>query len=431
MVDTIDIPVPAPQPSPITTSAAWLNAIQPLVEQLELPSEVVTNALISTKLVKAANDKGAAALVDPDAITDEDFIRAFPDATSGDLRLAVKKLRVAGAPKPEPTPVVAPIAPTLVPPAVPGFTNFVIPDVPDGTNFLSALSVSKTLTVDDVSIRAALEALFADNLGLSEIPERLADMMEKYADGIEEPVGEMFMDVVKLVRERRYADVNVDSKFVTKARKQQVIGRLRELPAAMAQFHATLTAWNEQLKSNRASNPFGVLQGGANSMFPPPDEVIAAAEGVVACLKRAFSGFGVMVTKAMAYEGIKIRETLERPDLPALTGSPNREIMLKNMGVSLTRADERFEKNVARYVLFVATRVRDLPGGQEGPILEALWNLGQMVLPWMNGVTRIPTGNGRNGSSRGEPIPGSRDPERVRSGGLPLDDNGGSTGRYR
>lgn len=133
MVDTTETtPVSAPQPSP-TTSAAWLNAIQPLVEQLELPSEVVTNALISAKLVKAANDKGAAALVDADAITDADFTRAFPDATSGDLRLAVKKLRAAAAPKPEPTQVLS-AAPANSMAAI-------LPQPPDDDSLLEALKV--------------------------------------------------------------------------------------------------------------------------------------------------------------------------------------------------------------------------------------------------------------------------------------------------
>ena len=99
---------------------------------------------------------------------------------------------------------------------------------------------------------------------------------------------------------------------------------------------------------------------------------------------RQFGVFGVMVAKAMAYEGLKIKETLERAELPALVGAANREIMLRQLGIDLTNADVRAERNIARYVIFAATVVnKSLPGGQEGPVLESLFNLGQTILPWM------------------------------------------------
>lgn len=366
-----------------TPKNKWESTIEPLVVRLKLDQKTVTDKIVAAKLVEAADDSGADVLMDAEALTGADFTGAFPEAAKGTLNLAVKEIR-AKAVKVE-APVAAPAVTPVVTTATIG-AAFVIPDVPEGSDFLTALSTSKTLTVDLVSIRSALEALFADSRALAEIPEKLAHAMEKHADTIEEPVGDAFLEVLRFVKERRYAEINVDSKLVTKERKKVVVDRLRDLPRAVLQFHMVLTGWNEQLKSNRSSNPFGVLQGGAAAMYPPADEVIAAAEGVVGCLRKAFGGYGVMVSRAMAYEGLKIKETLERSELPALMGVSNRELMLKQLGIDLTNADVRAERNVARYVIFVATTVNTaLPGGQEGPVLESLYNLGQTILPWMNG----------------------------------------------
>lgn len=366
-----------------TKGSKWESAIEPFVKRLKLDGKTVTDKILAAKLVEAADDNGADVLMDAEAIDAADFRGAFPEAAKGTLNLAIKELR-AKAPATKSEAVAAAVPSGVAAPPIIG--TFVIPDVPEGSAFLDALSTSKTLTVDEVSIRAAMEALFVDSRNLTEIPEKLAKLMETHADTIEEPVGATFLEVLKFVRERRWADVNVDSKLVTKERKKVVLERLRELPHAVYQFHQVLAGWNEQLKANRAGNPFGVLQGGANALYPAPDEVIAAAEVIVGCLRRAFGGLGVMVAKAMAYEGLKIKETLERAELPSLVGAANREIMLRQLGIDLTNADVRAEKNVARYVIFAATVVnKSLPGGQEGPVLEALYNLGQTILPWMNG----------------------------------------------
>jgi hypothetical protein len=411
MTDPVDSSPAAPVAVRPTPSQKWLEAIAPLTAKLGLSDDDVTfHICVAAKLISAPDDNGAETIVDADAVSDDDFIKAFDGIAKGTVKKAVKEMRNAASPKAEPAQTAPPGLP--LPTGAPYMgALYVIPDVPEGEAFLSALSTSKTLTIDAVTIRAALEAVFADSLGLSEIPERLADLMEQHADNIEEPVGDNFMEVLKFVRERRYAEVNVDSRLVTVARKAEVLKRLRQLPGALHQFQAALTAWNEQLKTMRGANPLGVLSG-APTMYPAADDVIGAAEAVVACLKRAFSGLGVMVAKAMAYEGMKIRETLEKPELPALTGSPNRELMLKRLGVEITNADVRVERNVARFVIFVATTVhKNLPGGQEGPVLEALYNLGQTILPWMTSGNQAPTnGRGRSAGSDPHPVGGRRDP---------------------
>lgn len=393
----------------------WDAAIEPFVRRFKMDSATVTQKIIEAKLVDAADDSGADVLMDGEAIDASDFRAAFPDVAKGTLNLAIKEIRAKAAPAPA-----APAAAvTAVLPASPTIgAAFIIPDVPEGSDFLAALSTSKTVTVDVVTIRAAMEALFADSRALAEIPERLANAMEKHADSVEEPVGDTFLDVLKFVRERRYADINVEGRLVTKERKSVVLARLRELPGAVYQFHQVLAGWYEQLKSNRAGNPFGALQGGANALYPPADDVIAAAEGIAGCLRKAFGGFGVMVAKAMAYEGLKIKETLERPELPALVGAANREIMLRQLKIDLTNADVRAERNIARYVIFAATVVnKSLPGGQEGPVLESLFNLGQTILPWMTGTQLSSFPSAKNGRRINEgPLYEATDPHPVGRG---------------
>lgn len=393
-------------PTPAThapRSAGWTKAIQPLVARLEMTEEAVTLAILNAKLVRHANDKGAESLTDADSVTEGDFQRAFPEAATGDLRKAVKEMRTAALPEVIQQQPAAPTAGAFPIPATAtvGMGSYMIPEVLEGTNFLEALSASKDLTVDLVTIRAALEAKFADDIKLSEIPERIVELMEKHADTIEEPVGGTFLEVLKFVKQRKWAEVNVDSNLVTVERKKGFLKRLKALPAAVYEFHMALTAWYEELKVNRAASPLGMLNG--TNFYPPADNVVAAAETIVRCLTSAFAGLGVMVAKAMAYEALKTREILQRSELPVLTGSANREIMLKNLGMTVSNVDIRIEKNVAKYVIFAATTVyRNLPAGQEGPVLESLYLLGQQILPWMTnrGTTSPDDDNGRRGNGR-------------------------------
>ena len=93
--------------------------------------------------------------------------------------------------------------------------------------------------------------------------------------------------------------------------------------------------------------------------------------------------------------------------------------MLKTLGIDLTNADVRAERNVARYVIFAATVVnKSLPGGQEGPVLEALFQLGQTITPWMNGSTAshaVNNGRRRDGRRDADPYPVGRAEEHAGS----------------
>lgn len=419
---TIAVVAPAASALPAPT-AAWLAAIEPLTSQLELSDEVVTRALVDAKLVKAPNDKGAAALVDADAISDVDFAKAFPDATSGDLRLAVKTLRLAAAPKAEPTPAAPAVATGPFGTGFPGYQDFLIPDAPLGTGLLDILRDTQDLIVDRNTVSAGIEALFAWNMGLDTIPEKLSNRMEAAAKEARRPVSADLRKIEKLVRERRYADVNIDGRLVTEARKRELIAALAQLPEVMYQFHGFLSAWDAQRQSMLQGNLAAQLQG--RRLYPPFEPVVTAAESVVNTLNEAFSGYGVDVAAALAYEAVRVREILEQADLYLKLGYPNKELMFRGLEIGVPSGDRQMHRAVASYVAFVAVDVRNMPTGEEGPRLEALFIKGEGIKPWMVGEYGRPSKGDRssthpNGSGRGAPIPGGTD--RVRSRGLPIED---------
>lgn len=315
----------------------------------------------------------------------EEAVATAAAVTDGDIIMLRNMLAKIGKPaetttQQQPLPPAQPFPILQSPSAVPLFT---LPDVPNDTNFLESLKTSATLTVDITNIAAVMRAHFANEMGLALIPEMISEAMERFADNTEVPVTTEFLEVLELVNEKKYADVNIKSKYVTVARKRQVLDRMRELRTTLANFQAELNSWNERLKANRQADPLARISG--LNVYPPHDDVVGAAESVVSFFNRGLAGYGPIVARALAYEAMKIREFLDKPSLPALTGFATKELMLKAFKIGVTSADVRLEKNVARYATYVVTKVAtgDLPPGQEGSALEALWNLGNQILGWL------------------------------------------------
>ena len=314
--------------------------------------------------------------------------KAFADAAklnTGDIITLRKMLEKVGKPaeeQPKTAPATAPHPIPIIPQQQ--SAAFSLPDVLGDSGLLEALKTSATLKVDETNIIAVLRAHFANEMGLAMIPEMIADAMERYAESIETPVTNEFLEILEMVNERKYADVNIKGKYVTVARKRQVLDRMRELRPVLANFHSVLTGWNKQLEVKRLSNPLAQLSG--TNVYPPHDDVVGAAESVVAFFNRALAGYGPIVARALAYESLKIRDFLERPTLPTMTGHATKELMLKAFKIGLTNADVRLEKNIARYAMFVVTKVAtaDLQPGQEGAALEALYNLGLQLQGWLS-----------------------------------------------
>ena len=340
----------------------------------ELSTHLIGLGVDTTIIAKIKEELGATSVADLSLLTEANLIEI------GMKSIPAKRLLGAITP-PQPT-AAAPVQPSqlMSVPRTMSAGTYTIPEAAKGTELLSSLSTTRVLKVDDTTVRVALEALFADSHNLSKIPEALAEAMDTFANTIEDPVDDRFDEIYELVRSRKYAEVGVDKRFATEAMKRDVITKLRKLPEVVYAFHSVLSTWHEDLKQNRAAQPFAY---GDPGLYPNFDMVLAAAEGVVACLRKTFAGFGGKTVKAMAFESLKIRESLEIPDLPVNTGAANREIMLRNIGCDITDADTRIEAAIAKYVIFVATIRTKLPVGQEGPALDALYSVGQGILPWM------------------------------------------------
>lgn len=276
----------------------------------------------------------------------------------------------------------------------------------------------------------------------------MADAIERRATDLGEPVPEIFYELETLIGRRSYAEVlramGMPGSLVSAARKKELLNRISGIFTLLQGFQDRLTGWQENWTS-RMSNPGALFAGlavvmgggGANPAAatlmeaPDPNPILDAAAGVIDQLNAMFAGTGIPVARALAADAIATRRFLENPALVSAVGAGSRDEMLKTLGLGVSADLVRAERDVTQYILCVM-RIQKLTTQQLPGFIIAVQQLGSQ-LPWaqLTGTARTTTTNGRNGSGRGEPIPGSRDPERVRSGALPLDDNGGSTSRYR
>jgi hypothetical protein len=299
-------------------------------------------------------------------------------------------------------------------PAGDGTTSFaILPSVPDDKSFLELLKVGGVLKPSTTEVVSAVKAALASKLGLFGLPEVIVARMEQFAEEQEEPVGENFFKLRKLIVKRKYGEVleafDVDAKFVSDTRKKKFLDRLdTHLWAEVFAFQAMLKNWQESWMSGMANPALlmtalvsGHLGGGVSSMPPgmmqPPDTspVRDAAEGVINRINQVFAGLGVPVARALAYDATRIREILEEPSLPMAIGAANREQMLKMLNVTVTSDIVRLERSLAGFILALM-ELPGIPSGQQELVyLGAMFQLGATI-PW----DKLPDGSGRSASLR-------------------------------
>jgi hypothetical protein len=142
-------------------------------------------------------------------------------------------------------------------------------------------------------------------------------------------------------------------------------------------------------------------------MMSPPDTgaLRDSAEAVNDNINRIFRGTGVQISAALAYEANRIKETLQTPNLPTLVGAPNREQMLKKLGVSVPATYPRLEQNLTKFVLGIIKASDQPAGDEELRYFGALFMLGSQIewnlLDGMSGGSRkAGLGQGRRGRSQ-------------------------------
>jgi hypothetical protein len=328
---------------------------------------------------------------------------------SGKINMHLAKLR--GAPK-----VVASVAPTSSAMQV----LSILPAVPDADSFLEMLKTGGVLKVETTEVLAAVKAALAKRVGLYGLPEIIMEKMEEFAEAQEEPCGEAFFAMQRLLTEKKYGDVlsalKVPGSYVSERRKNDFFLRLdAKLWPALASFQRSLTEWN-QAWMNGATNPAMMMMAMASShsggamppgVMAPPDTtpLRASGEEVVNEINRIFAGPGIPVARALAYDATRIMGILNDPALPSQVGAGTKDQMLKELGVSVGADIVRTEQSVTRYCLAIMSLPK-VTADAELAYVIALTQLGATI-PWDKlgaGMTevrrpasagRVPAGIGR------------------------------------
>ncbi len=274
-----------------------------------------------------------------------------------------------------------------------GQLETLLPPVPNDDSWLNALKSGGILKVDDSSYIAAIRAAMAERAGLYNVPADLAEAMERYADETEEQVDPTFFALRKSLTRRNYADIfaaidGLDGSFITESRRKEFLTRIRTAlwPAITDSFRA-LDSWYQTWRASFSDPSMiiaaiggGLGAGAGMGMVTPPDTASLhdAGDTLVDSINRVFRGTGVQVAAAMAYDANTIRNTLEKPGLPAMVGVKNRELMLKKIHANVSSNYVRLEQNLVKYVLgFV--KHDTVTSDVEVQYFAALWQLGTQI----------------------------------------------------
>ncbi len=365
--------------TPEVAAAEFAPAVPPTTDEI---ADKLKEFGATDEIVAKVKDLGVDTVADISELTEADLVGAG-------LKI-VKARKLLDAAKPAPG--VASAAPSVVSTAA---FDGLLPSVQDDESWIKALKTGGVSKVDTSTVIAAVRAALAKSVGLYEVPAKLVSAMEAFADESEEQVDPVFYVLRKQMTRRNYADIfaavdGLDGAFVTDKRKAQLLSRLDQfLWPAIVSFDGQLKGWYESYKQVfTGPDALMALVGGLNGgglapgiMQAPPDTAVLqdAADTVKDAVNRVFAGTGVQIAAALAYEASEIKKSLEDSRLPALTGSINREQMLKKLGVAVPASYPRLETNLTKYVLAVMGLEDQSSGAEELRYLGALFMLGSQI----------------------------------------------------
>lgn len=365
--------VVAPKPEPVTTESGEVHAI---LSKYGAEQETID---------KIVNDLGAESIEELSSLE-------VSDLTNAGMKLAKAKKMVAelGAQEQKPEPKIA--TPVVDERIVQRQFEALLPSVPNDDSWMNALKSGGILKVDDSSYIAAIRAALADLAGLYDVPEKLAKAMEQYADETEEQVDPTFYALRKSLTRRNYGEIfaaidGLDGSFITEGRRKEFLSRIRTtLWPAIVDSYRSLDGWYQAFRAAYTDPSMliaalgGGLAGAGMSMVAPPDasQLHDAGDVLVDAINRVFRGTGVQVAAAMAYDANMIRNTLEKPGLPAMVGVKNRELMLKKIKTNVSSNYIRLEQNLVKYVLSFVKHDA-VTSDVESQYFAALWQLGTQI----------------------------------------------------
>ncbi len=311
------------------------------------------------------------------------------ELTAEDLRNCGVKLvtarKIVKALKPEATPEPKPVPATNV-----MTLDGILPTVPSDEAWLSALKSGGVIKVDDATYIAAIRAALADKTDMYNIPKRLVEEMEKFANENEDPVDAEFYKLMKQLTRRSYAEIfaaidGVDGSFVSEKRKAELIKKINaNLWPALGNAYNQLVAWREAWI--KGIGPEFMMYAMSGQQLPPgmgavPDAgaLRDAADDVRNAINRSLSGVGPVIASAMSYDFCQIKKTLEDSSLPAKIGAANRDQMFKKLGLNVESSMIRNESNIVRFVLSFVHADETLSGEAESRYFGSLFMLGSQI----------------------------------------------------
>ncbi|HTK04967.1 MAG TPA: hypothetical protein VL500_05245 [Candidatus Eisenbacteria bacterium] len=354
----------------------------------------------ATEALEKAKAEGVTDLETAALATEADWIGYGVPKMSA--RKLVGELKQATAPAPA-APAVAPVAAATL-----------LPSLPTDDAFLEALRVGGTLKSAPTDVLSAVRAVLASRLGIFDIEDRILEAIEERAEGLGEPVPDIFYDLEKAKGKKAHADVlralGVAGNFVTERRKKAFLGRMEGIWGSLAGFQDHIHAWRQNWQSNM-NNPAAMMQmlaaavsGGAAAVAvsgvndaPDAAPVVDAATAVIEDINKMFAGTGIPVARALAADAVQLRQLIERPELVSAVGAVSRDEMLKTLRLAVGADLVRAERSVAQYVLGVLELPKQ-PDTNLSLYIVALETLGTNI-PWDKLGARL-SDNGRPGISQ-------------------------------
>ena len=364
----------------------WVEFITPFANTIDMSVEDVTQAL--HKVVGKPGEEAISLLKDAQTgATNEEIASVFTDTASAVLRKAVQKhLREVAA----------------VEPAVnPALSLDMLPSPKSDESFVEALKVGGVSKVGPTDVEAGVKAALAAKVDFFGIPKKIELAMEEHAAITEEPHGDAYYDVVKMITKRDYAEIfaalKVPASAVNQTKRNRFVEQISTiLWPAIYGFNNQLSGWFDTWMK-ASGNPAilmqalsgavsGAVSGGqsiAPAMTVPDTEPLRiAADEVIDRINRAYAGVGIPAARALAYEATQIKELLAKPEIQGLVGATSRELMLKQLGINVSANFVSMEHSVVKYMLAILELGKQPKGTpQEQAYLNSLYQLGASI-PW-------------------------------------------------
>ncbi|MEI6378735.1 MAG: hypothetical protein WCO55_03680 [Candidatus Falkowbacteria bacterium] len=273
----------------------------------------------------------------------------------------------------------------------------VLPQLPDEASFLESLKIGGISKVSQADILSAVVAALANSVDIYDVPEKILVKMEEYAKTLDEPVKEDYYEMEKMITKQKYGDVltalNLTSNYVTEKKKNELLGNLDTiLWPALHSFQSQLSAWQDSwVKSlNNPGMMVAIMTGGMSGVKMPsglmeaPDtaSIRAAGEEVINKINKIFAGTGIPVARALAHNATRIMGLLNNPSLPVQINAPNKDVMLKMLGISVGAEIVRTEQSLKRYTMSIL-QLNSIGPDIEHMYLSSLCQLGATIA-WDN-----------------------------------------------